>query len=91
MVGAATIRSTTLGVSVGTALSVQPSLGVFNEEAFAAIDWAVWAAKSCVSCSAWDLPARLTVRAAQVRLATPHSSHRPVRLLSVSCLLLAPN
>lgn len=46
--GAATIRSTTLGVSVGTALSVQPRLGEVNQEAFEAIDWAVWAAKSCV-------------------------------------------
>ncbi|KAI5474838.1 glycoside hydrolase family 65 protein [Pseudohyphozyma bogoriensis] len=44
--GATTIRSTTLGVSVGTSLSVVPSLGVVNQEALEAIDWAIWAAKS---------------------------------------------
>ncbi|KAL8276477.1 hypothetical protein RQP46_011127 [Phenoliferia psychrophenolica] len=46
VMGATTVRSTTLGVSVGSSLSVQPSLNVTNEAAFAAIDWAVWAAKS---------------------------------------------
>ncbi|KAK4701098.1 mannan endo-1,4-beta-mannosidase, partial [Phenoliferia sp. Uapishka_3] len=46
VMGATTIRSTTLGVSYGTSLSVQPSLGTTNEAAFASIDWAVWAAKS---------------------------------------------
>lgn len=39
--GAHTIRSQTLGVSVGHPLSLEPELGVFNEEAFESIDWAV--------------------------------------------------
>lgn len=42
--GATSIRSTTLGVSVGHPLTVNPSLGIFNEEALARIDYAVWAA-----------------------------------------------
>jgi hypothetical protein len=42
----ATIRSTTLGISVGTPLSVQPRRGVVNQDVFASIDWAIWAAKS---------------------------------------------
>lgn len=44
--GATTIRSHTLGISFGTALSVENALGQYKEEAFAAIDWALWAAKS---------------------------------------------
>lgn len=42
--GATTIRSTTLGVSVGHPLSINPSLGVFNEEALRRVDYAVYAA-----------------------------------------------
>ena len=37
--GAKTIRSQTLGVSVGNPLSVMPALGVYNEQAFDTIDW----------------------------------------------------
>ena len=37
--GARTIRSQTLGVSVGNPLSVMPALGVYNEQAFDTIDW----------------------------------------------------
>jgi mannan endo-1,4-beta-mannosidase len=40
--GAKLIRSQTLGVSVGNPLSVMPTLGVYNEQAFESIDWAVW-------------------------------------------------
>lgn len=43
--GARTIRSQTLGVSTGNPLSVMPSLGVYNEEAFDTIDWAVFQAR----------------------------------------------
>ena len=43
--GARTIRSQTLGVSVGNPLSVMPSLGVYNEQAFDTIDWAVYQAR----------------------------------------------
>lgn len=42
--GATTIRSTTLGVSVGHPLSISPSLGVFSEEALRRVDYAVYAA-----------------------------------------------
>lgn len=42
----ATIRSTTLGISIGTPLSVQTGLNTTNTKAFEAIDWAIWAAKS---------------------------------------------
>lgn len=35
-------------MSTGSKLSVESSLGIFNEAAFASIDWAVWAAKSYV-------------------------------------------
>lgn len=42
----ATIRSTTLGISIGTPLSLKPSLGIFNPKAFEAIDFAIYAAKS---------------------------------------------
>lgn len=44
--GATTIRSQTLGISYGTGLSVENALGQYKESAFAAIDFAVWAAKS---------------------------------------------
>lgn len=43
--GARAIRSQTLGVSVGDPLSVMPALGVYNEEAFATIHWAVFQAR----------------------------------------------
>ncbi|KAL9621248.1 MAG: hypothetical protein Q9160_004269 [Pyrenula sp. 1 TL-2023] len=44
VMGARTIRSQTLGVSVGNPLSLEPSLNVFNDEAFETIDWAVYEA-----------------------------------------------
>jgi hypothetical protein len=47
--GATTVRSTTLGVSVGYPLTVEPSLGVFNEDALRIIDYAVYAARALVS------------------------------------------
>ena len=43
--GARTIRSQTLGVSVGNPLSLMPALGKWNEEAFDTIDWAVYQAR----------------------------------------------
>ncbi|GAB7348502.1 hypothetical protein MBLNU459_g6905t1 [Dothideomycetes sp. NU459] len=43
--GARTIRSQTLGVSVGNPLSVEPNLGIFNEAAFDTIDWTVYQAR----------------------------------------------
>lgn len=39
--GATVVRAHTLGVSTGNALSVEPSLGTFNDSAFAAIDYAI--------------------------------------------------
>lgn len=45
MMGAKTIRSQTLGVSTGNPLSIMPTLGVVNEEAFATIDWAIFQAR----------------------------------------------
>ena len=42
--GGTMVRSHTLGVSVGNPLSVMPELGVVNEDAFDAIDWAVYQA-----------------------------------------------
>jgi len=39
--GARTVRSQTMGVSVGNPLSVMPRLGVVNERAFESMDWAV--------------------------------------------------
>jgi hypothetical protein len=39
--GATVVRSTTLGVSTGNSLSVEPSLNTFNDAAFASIDYAV--------------------------------------------------
>lgn len=43
--GAKLIRSQTLGVSVGNPLSMMPTQGVVNEEAFATMDWAVFQAR----------------------------------------------
>jgi len=43
--GAHLIRSQTLGISVGNPLSLEPDLGVWNEQAFDTIDWAVWQAR----------------------------------------------
>lgn len=43
--GARTIRSQTLGISVGNPLSVMPALGMYNDAAFATIDWAVFQAR----------------------------------------------
>ncbi|KFY33265.1 hypothetical protein V494_07771 [Pseudogymnoascus sp. VKM F-4513 (FW-928)] len=43
--GAKTIRSQTLGVSTGNPLSIMPTLGAVNEEAFATIDWAIFQAR----------------------------------------------
>jgi len=43
--GAKVVRSQTLGVSVGNPLSVMPALGVYNEQAFNTIDWAVYQAR----------------------------------------------
>lgn len=43
--GARTIRSQTLGVSVGNPLSLMPKLGVFNDQAFDTIDWSVFQAR----------------------------------------------
>jgi mannan endo-1,4-beta-mannosidase len=43
--GAHTIRSQTLGVSVGNPLSLEPALNEFNDAAFGTIDWAVYQAR----------------------------------------------
>ncbi|KAK4095589.1 CAZyme family GH5 [Purpureocillium lilacinum] len=43
--GARTIRSQTLGISVGNPLSLMPSLNEWNEKAFEAIDWAIFQAR----------------------------------------------
>lgn len=43
--GGTMIRAHTLGVSTGNPLSVMPSLGVINEQAFDSIDWAVYQAR----------------------------------------------
>ncbi len=40
-----TIRSTTLGVNFGCGLCVESSLGVFNQNALAAIDYAIFQAQ----------------------------------------------
>jgi mannan endo-1,4-beta-mannosidase len=45
MMGAHLIRSQTLGVSVGNPLSLMPTLGAYNEAAFASMDWAVFQAR----------------------------------------------
>ncbi|ORY91788.1 glycoside hydrolase superfamily [Leucosporidium creatinivorum] len=44
--GATAIRGHTVGVNLGSAHAVENALGQFNEQAFAAVDWAIWAAKS---------------------------------------------
>lgn len=44
--GATVVRSHTVGVSTGGALSLEPSLGHFNDQAFAAIDYAILSARS---------------------------------------------
>lgn len=44
--GANTIRATSLGASVGCPACIEPSLGVFNQTAFTAIDYAVYEAKA---------------------------------------------
>lgn len=43
--GAKLIRSQTLGVSVGNPLSLMPTLGEVNEQAFDTMDWAVFQAR----------------------------------------------
>jgi hypothetical protein len=43
--GGTMIRAHTLGVSTGNALSVMPTLGEINEQAFDSIDWAVYQAR----------------------------------------------
>ncbi len=43
--GGTMIRSHTLGVSTGNPLSLMPTGGKINEQAFEAIDWAVWQAR----------------------------------------------
>ena len=43
--GAKLIRSQTLGVSVGNPLSMMPTQGVVNEQAFATMDWAIFQAR----------------------------------------------
>jgi len=43
--GGTMIRSHTLGVSTGNPLSLMPAAGKVNEEAFSAIDWAVYQAR----------------------------------------------
>lgn len=45
VLGGRTIRSQTLGVSVGNPLSVMPELGKVNQQAFESIDWAVYQAR----------------------------------------------
>lgn len=44
--GVTVVRSHTLGISVGTPLSVEPALGVWNEAAFSSIDYAIAAAQA---------------------------------------------
>jgi mannan endo-1,4-beta-mannosidase len=43
--GGTMVRAHTLGVSTGNPLSVMPTLGQINEQAFESIDWAVYQAK----------------------------------------------
>ncbi|KAF2199871.1 glycoside hydrolase [Delitschia confertaspora ATCC 74209] len=45
IMGARTVRSQTMGVSVGNPLSVMPELGEVNERAFESMDWTVREAK----------------------------------------------
>lgn len=44
--GAAVVRSHTMGISVGCSLCLEPSLGNFNEAAFGSIDYAIASAKA---------------------------------------------
>jgi mannan endo-1,4-beta-mannosidase len=44
--GASTIRSHTLGNSVGHPLAISPSLGNFNEDALKVVDFAIYAAST---------------------------------------------
>lgn len=44
--GASTIRSHTLGNSVGHALAISPRLGIFNEDALKRVDFAIYAAST---------------------------------------------
>ena len=44
--GAKTIRSQTLGVSVGNPLSLEPALNEWNDEAFATMDWSIYQART---------------------------------------------
>lgn len=53
--GGTTIRAHTLGVSIGNPLSVWPTQGLVNAQAFDSIDWAV--AQATRSCSKFT-PAR---------------------------------
>lgn len=43
--GARTIRSQSLGISVGNPLSLMPALGEWNEDAFETIDWTMFQAR----------------------------------------------
>lgn len=43
--GARLLRSQTLGISVGNPLSMMPTQGVVNEQAFATMDWAIFQAR----------------------------------------------
>jgi mannan endo-1,4-beta-mannosidase len=43
--GAKTIRSQTLGISVGNPLSLMPSLHEWNNQAYETIDWAIYQAR----------------------------------------------
>lgn len=43
--GETVVRAHTLGISVGCAICVEPSLGTFNQEALQHIDYAIWSAK----------------------------------------------
>jgi len=44
--GAKTIRSQTLGVSVGNPLSLEPALNEWNHNAFATMDWSIYQART---------------------------------------------
>lgn len=44
--GANTIRAHTVGINYGTDRSTENALGQFSPRGFAAVDWAVFAAKS---------------------------------------------
>ena len=47
--GGTSVRSHTLGTSVGHPLSIMPSLGRYNEEALRVVDFAVYAAQLYVA------------------------------------------